>query len=663
MELFTMLAAVNNDIFKKFVSKYTQVKAFANHAEVVFPNWYCKLAGTISSNDSMTELGSLTWGGMFGWSQSPWDYSAEFRFAMTKLETMGLEGQRYLRQIVEWEVVRNYLSDNMMDARGTQLVALMPKEEKVIAATPSVFSHHLGKLFDFPAPPVALLNAVRDIDIDSLVQSWRRLPAEPPSDVVVGKGEYFSSGLLDIEVGGKMTVQQVMAALVRDLRGLKLNLRRADNISPSAVLKFGFLVSTILCGNPLCSLAGENSDFPSIPGKKCTDLSVTFSCGLDARFIGICCAVTGAPQLERLSICRWINPNDSNVRPMSRTDWGWLGYTLSNNAITELKISGVDLAGRGLKLFKAAMETRYPEPLLQSNSAPEYGYVTLCAGTKLQTRGWGNSGNTLFSLVHEYRCRALYDPFTMENEMHVIIPGLGVCGLNVKEQQHEFVRDAEIPVCADKMSSVQSLKIVFSTVASGEIIQDLLQAIGKEIKTLSIEIMQHSRSVDIDLCAVALICPLLENLRLDGVNITKTSVEETLCGWNMRRLTLVNVDSKGDLATCLSCVEDGTNGILRKLVQLRICLSRPLTATPELASIVDKFHEHNGVYIPVVKAKFPIRSKVAFISCTQNQQHKKRSAGHSRAIYRMNESVLELILKFAATAEQRSIRIFYVPQV
>ncbi|KAG7386585.1 hypothetical protein PHYPSEUDO_015493 [Phytophthora pseudosyringae] len=48
MELFNMLAAVNNEIFKTLLATYMERGSFADIQEVVFPEWLCKLEGKLS---------------------------------------------------------------------------------------------------------------------------------------------------------------------------------------------------------------------------------------------------------------------------------------------------------------------------------------------------------------------------------------------------------------------------------------------------------------------------------------------------------------------------------------------------------------------------------------------------------------------------------------
>ncbi|KAE9147627.1 hypothetical protein PF002_g24067 [Phytophthora fragariae] len=466
MEIFTMLAAVNNEVFKKLVAQYMGQSRFADDPHVVFPRWLCKLVGEVPSDDPVMTQGSVTWGEIFGFSRGPREFSLGFRNAMEKLEAMGLEGSRYLCASARWEVESNAFL-RTIETSGRQHVAFPPERSKVVP-TAEEFSRHFGKFFSFTAAPAAQLCAVGDAD--KLTEAWKRQPQQLPDESVVNTVDRMSSSFMDLELRGRLNVHQVIAALVRSgLTHQTLHLASAGRqIGFEAMQNFGFFIAALLRQNPLCTPSRGDHSFSSQENDYCRDLKVLFDCSLDIRMTGICSAVAGSPQLEKLSIGRWINRNYPGVERMRHCYWGWLGFALSNDSIEQLKITGVDLGQRGVALFEAALKHKYPEPVLSTLSSPQYGYIKVRAGTMLNSRGWGDADRTSFALLHDCRCRALFDPFTTKSEENVVVPGHGICSLKLTDQASGFVPDrvAKSSTVSGSSSRLQSLKLNIATCQS-----------------------------------------------------------------------------------------------------------------------------------------------------------------------------------------------------
>ncbi|KUF97810.1 hypothetical protein AM588_10007724 [Phytophthora nicotianae] len=152
MELLNMLAAVKNSAFVELMDDLLSPDPMlfgdrCTHS-TVYPTWKCSLVGTLPAE------ADVTWGAIFMCSRDPFETSLEFRQAMEKLETMGLqnlEGGRWIRDDVNW--TGRY---GIITMGGEQTTADNTDEIKP-AASPQQFSRHLGTLFRFEAPPAAQL--------------------------------------------------------------------------------------------------------------------------------------------------------------------------------------------------------------------------------------------------------------------------------------------------------------------------------------------------------------------------------------------------------------------------------------------------------------------------------------------------------------------------
>ncbi|KAE8980932.1 hypothetical protein PR002_g23968 [Phytophthora rubi] len=303
---------------------------------------------------------------------------------------------------------------------------------------------------------------------------------------------------------------------------------------------FGFFIAALLRQNPLCTLSRGDHSFSIQENDYCRDLKVLFDCSLDIRMTGICSAVAGSPQLEKLSIGRWINRNYPGVERMRHCYWGWLGFALSNDSIQQLKITGVDLGQRGVALFEAALKHKYPEPVLSTLSSPQYGYIKVRAGTMLNSRGWGDADRTSFALLHDCRCRALFDPFTTKSEVNVVVPGHGICSLKLTDQASGFVPDrvAKSSTLSGSSSRLQSLKLNIATCQSGAALTNLLELIGSNLLSLSIAVLEPNQVVSVDMAALAGACTKLEDLCLERTSVSASVFNEAVCDWGLRKIVL-----------------------------------------------------------------------------------------------------------------------------
>ncbi|KAG7386583.1 hypothetical protein PHYPSEUDO_015491 [Phytophthora pseudosyringae] len=248
----------------------------------------------------------------------------------------------------------------------------------------------------------------------------------------------------------------------------------------------------------------------------------------------------------------------------------------------------------------------------------------------------------------------------MKNEADVIIPGHGICRARLEEQGNRFVRDSpeesssEIDTSADGASGILSLKLNFFDLHSDTTVMNFLGIVGANLKALSIGMIVR-RQFHVDLNALATACPNLEEFTLERISLSLFDNHETLRNWGVQKILLRDTGKASDLQSCLVYLNDRAMRMSRELVYVGISLSR--TPPPMPSGAVDALNARDGEFLPMAKEKVPAGSKAALISVVTKASGLKRTTSYSKPIHRLNETVMALIFGFAATPEQRTVRI------
>ncbi|KAE9099917.1 hypothetical protein PF006_g23023 [Phytophthora fragariae] len=113
IELFTLLAVVNNGAFVQLMMKSTGIREAVSDDALYYPYWDLRLVGTLSPNDPAATHTPLTWGALLGHPDDPPEYSPEFRAAANKLEAMNAN-QLHFGLFIYWTC--NF-QDNRVEGR------------------------------------------------------------------------------------------------------------------------------------------------------------------------------------------------------------------------------------------------------------------------------------------------------------------------------------------------------------------------------------------------------------------------------------------------------------------------------------------------------------------------------------------------------------------
>lgn len=93
----------------------------------------------------------------------------------------------------------------------------------------------------------------------------------------------------------------------------------------------------------------------------------------------------------------------------------------------------------------------------------------------------------------------------------------------------------------------------------------LLRLIGRNLKSLALDFSETSDDVEVDLSEVAVACPMLKELRLEGCNASISTHNEALRNWGIKKLEIYESRAVDGLETLLS---DQSYRTARGLVEL-----------------------------------------------------------------------------------------------
>jgi hypothetical protein len=153
----------------------------------------------------------------------------------------------------------------------------------------------------------------------------------------------------------------------------------------------------------------------------------------------------------------------------------------------------------------------------------------------------------------------------------------------------------------------------------------------------------------IDLNALAVACPALMKLTLSDVQVVVTDDNAALRDWPLKILTIDGVVS--GLSTFL---DDSRHRMARELVKLELNVPRGWDFSDEDAFALEM---HHGDFLSLVKTKLPLESKAALLSAWTSDSSVDKPPSSDKALYHLDVNTLALIFGFAATPEQRSVRV------
>ncbi|KAE8989100.1 hypothetical protein PR001_g21862 [Phytophthora rubi] len=338
--------------------------------------------------------------------------------------------------------------------------------------------------------------------------------------------------------------------------------------------------------------------------------------------------------------------------------WSWLIYAVfcGCSSVSQNDVSiYASLTSEGVVMIQEVLRSKYPQPALQQSQdrPPEYGFVDIQKGAQLSGRN-----GTRLEITRALRCRALYYPATTADSVEVVVPGYGICTTKIEDGGNNFVSDAVCPsLPSDQLKRINSLTLDLTALESEAVLMQLLSLIGGSLQWLSLSRnerasrSQRARSQKIDLCMLATTCPELEELNLTFCVVRVSAPNQALRQWAIKDISLDDVD---DVSAMVTCLTDTTLRMRKTLVRLDV---HHLYGHPLCPHDKKRLSAFNGEFLPVTKEKLPNQSKAAMLSAVRSGCNINSSTEAFPALSRLDASVLSLIFTFAATPEQRSIRL------
>ncbi|EGZ13060.1 hypothetical protein PHYSODRAFT_334877 [Phytophthora sojae] len=650
IEILNMLAMVNNRAFIQIASRFMTVEEENDDnngaPRLVCPMWKCRLVGGIPVESPLATQSSVSWAELLGFPDDPWEYSAEFREMMGNLAAMsGKSGDWWNSYtVVEWRT-----GPNAMPIRGIQR---NPWGDSEPTSTPEMFARELGKRMDFFVPPA--VHASIACSIAPLLDAWKDREPAVPLHALENRLSTLKSDFSDL------TVVQLTEALARaDMASLTIRLDdrlTGRHLWGQAAMNASRLFTTLLCDRSIAQYPGGNEE-PMVRRGSLPDIRVSYLWASD-RILGGFYSALAASTIRNISSHMYVEFDDEDAEDVNGDDswthrsnhdqWKWLAYALWSTTaspfIQHIDLTTFQLTADDLSEVEAVLKTGFPEPVLaESGTSPDssgYGFVELRNGTEFQPYGLDDGDDTTFALSRDCRCRARYDSATMSDHADVVIPGLGICKVNLNDEAR-FVADAPTEPEATCLRDVDYFKLFVAKIESVEVLIRLFALVGGRLDTLWFGNTGTDLHI-VDLSALAAACPELQELTLSDVRVVVSDYSEALRKWPLKTLLIDGVVS--GLGLCLS---DPSFRMARELVKVTIDVPAHWNFSEESGG---ELSTHDGDFLAVTKEKFPRLSKAALISVWSSESG-------SKAVSRMDVNMLKLIFTFAATPEKRSVQI------
>ncbi|GMF67884.1 unnamed protein product [Phytophthora fragariaefolia] len=315
-----------------------------------------------------------------------------------------------------------------------------------------------------------------------------------------------------------------------------LSLEGETNHSPAAMINAGLLLNSLVCGRAVSEGIGRTS--PNTFQLEYGRFNVSCVGVCDKLFTATCSAIAELPAETPLSEL------DMALEGSGR--WSWLAYALCGGAseaiIPSVAIWGGTLTKSDVQIMSVVLRTNYPQPILENgqNDNHQYGFVNIPEGTQLHFCGVNDVDIGTFVVPSRCRCRALYDP-TDGEWISIIVPGYGMCK-SMLEGGVEFVPDPEKSSsrkkCVSTCLAIGSVKFETPTM-----LMDMLALVTRGLRELTIladndDNMTHR--IDVDLYALSIACPELQDLTFRAFNVVVSEYNEPLRRWPVKTIRLHN---------------------------------------------------------------------------------------------------------------------------
>jgi hypothetical protein len=645
LELFTVLFKVDCSTFEELLARSFPEKTSSH--QLIWGLWP---VGVLAYHSKA----SLTWGDLLGFADDTWANSPEFLSAMHMLETMGA------KQTVG-------ASDELASLRLSWTCAFPASEIRGSQEGDKekdslrFFSRQLREVMGFGVPPIARLCAKQSGKlVESGTRKRPRLEANASTAATPALCQSLVAKDVDLAEAGAFTeIVAALASTPTEMFQMSLANRFVDDEddnasdSPTIVANGGLLLNVLLRGRSLCFVAGHNRGYQtaSVSVTKCN-----FSCSwvYDGEFAAVCSAIAELPG-ERVM-------EDLSFFAVCRGRWLWLVYMLccgsSSLNLHNLKLVGASLTNADIASLSVMMQNRYPVVAREASAVrvSEYGVASIPEGAELQP----TSNEVLISAL-AFRCRARYTSTSTPGWVEAVVPGYGICKTRVGDEVSCFDRDSsQLGTPTSRDCRLQSLKLHIASIELDTLVLGLLKHVGSGLRTLSMELDETltdeyydpNRRADLDLGKLAAVCPRLEVLELKYFDVVVLPCnDDALRDWPIKKMIAAGTDRFPDLAPYLENLE---MQMARELVDITIHAPENEDFDEEKRK---KLEGHDGDYLPLVKEKFPLQSKVAVLSVVASSSSSHRSVLETKAFNKLDANVLGCVFAFAATPGRRKVRI------
>ncbi|KAE8976877.1 hypothetical protein PF011_g23878 [Phytophthora fragariae] len=355
-----------------------------------------------------------------------------------------------------------YLQHEAVPMNGIQET----KSYSASKSTREELSRKLGELFGLDVPPMVHVCAVQESA--PVVKYWRQLDTDVVSlDAIEIYPTFVGSG-----------VPELTAALART-RTVTLQLSLRDEQIPQpkqglSIVNAGFMLSSVFCGRSICKPYNPHSNIATTQQVEgVTDLELRLSLEQGTPFGGICSALAESTSITELAVRLGVEDDELGL-----SHWAWLAYACWGHPTAKgfdrsVSVSPISLSAQDVSIVQQVLKNCYPQPVEERGVNPQYGFVRIRAGSELRPCGLGNEDNTTLILERDCRFRALYDPIGMQNYAEVVIPGYGLCQVDLVDGVNVFARDTA-EMLDDRTKARGSLRLNFHSVESGRVVTDLL---------------------------------------------------------------------------------------------------------------------------------------------------------------------------------------------
>ncbi|POM63538.1 Hypothetical protein PHPALM_21042 [Phytophthora palmivora] len=615
----------------------------------VHPVWECYLVGTLNSEEVVA-----TWGKLFGCEKDPMQYSEEFRVAMRNLEVMARDAMSLFDDFMGRQTTAEWCNKNIVIEWTAEHVAIPTKGIQVVTTRKEVISivnslsPRFDAVFDTNVPEVVQLCAVSDPA--NMLKTWEQLPPSSAPQTVESletmKPRFSARGMSEL----------TLALSRMNLTSIRLNLDEVvDSMaSGKACVNAGVLLTSLVCGR---SFAGhwEECCVPLLHSRgNMKHLDVAFARNSAAGPAGICSAMLKSSLIESLTVN--MGTLGDEFWWLNQARWGWLAYALwsseSISSVQSAKVTNIRLSRSAVASVALALTNCYPPSTQDQNmlETSSYGFIDVQRGAKLRPGGLDDNDSDNLMMISSCRCRARYNPGEMGDQAEIIVPGNGVCTLQLGDGANTFVPDyVEQRFMLDR-SHVQTLRFKFFLVENPALVTDLLALIGSNLCSLKMGIYWTGRHCSILLDHVATACPRLEDLYLTDFDVTLSSSKE-LRNWGLKKMVIQSCEEVVGLTDYLS---DPLNRMSLELKELEIKIPR----SNQISSVyIDALAAHNGEYIAVMKEELPLECKSAMVSVVESGNCEGYHSNDAKSVQCLNDTLMRLIFAFAATPMCRTVRV------